>query len=197
MQEQIDLVKDAIIEQNKKAQEEAKKERERAELLEKDISKKDSQIDNLEKQVREIQDQKKKEEDRSRDLEERIEQIEKTKLFESALESYEMKKCNFIDEEWEKYKKNKNAFRYFLFVLSIGVIGIIILVNLFPDSTFKNFIIGGGYFLLTLTLSFFNREKIKNSCRLIFKRRKTEESEKEKYKSKFKQNNKKPTLEEY
>src|SRR5690606_21031028 len=54
VEEQIDLVKDAIIEQNKLVQEEAKKEKERADLLEKDLSKKDTEIDSLQKQISEI-----------------------------------------------------------------------------------------------------------------------------------------------
>jgi hypothetical protein len=197
IEEQVDLVKNAIIEQNRLAQEEAKTEKKKAQKLQNEVESKDSKIQNLESEVSKLQEVRQEEEKKSRSFESRIEELEKNRKFKSDLRSHNDRLGDYVQEKWEEYQKGKSILWIFVVVFLVGVLGIVVLFLNYPDSNEIKLISSLGFFFLTLILSFFNREKLKKSFKLSFQKKKTESNQKNKFKKQFKRENEPPIIEDY
>ena len=201
VEEQIDLVKDAIIEQNNRIKEEAEREKQRANELANLVENKESEIGSLQKTISDLEVTRTEGERKAKDLESRINQIEKEReserKFVAAEKKYMKEKAEFINNKWNEYKKEKNVFWYFLVVLICLAFGIYLIeIFLLKDLALK-VVVPSLFFVATLVLSFFNRDRILKSFGLIFRDIKVKNREIAKYTKEFTDRTKYPTLKDF
>ena len=201
IEEQIDLVKDAIIEQNNRIKEEAEKERKRARELQNLVESKESEIGSLQKTISDLELNHKEEEKKAKALESRIDLIEKEREAERRLiaaeKQYDMEKLEVTNNKWDEYKRGKNTFWYFLIAFLLISAAIYLWEVFVLKSITSKIVIPSLFFIGTLILSFFNRDKILKSFGIIFMKKRIKTREVAKYNKEFTNKNKKPTLNDF
>lgn len=198
--EQINLIRDVILQENVKVSEKLELEKQLREKLTGELEDKGQIIQELRNELVKAKSESQAVEIKQKDLQDRIEKLEKSKEKEKAyiqeMSKYNQSLQDYVDNSWNTYyKQNNRAMWYFILALLIG--GIVIWASLdVIENTTSKIIIPIIFWCLTLLFSFFSREKIKISFGLNLSRKKNELNKKKEYSRIFEKENKKPHLEQ-
>lgn len=168
------LVKEAIIEENKKANQLVEITSQRAKILDRHLQEKHKELEYLSGTLQSEKSEKQVVLSANDSLLQRIEKLEnereQERKYNSDKSQWHIDKENYILKKWDELPKRKMYF--FSFVIStLLIIGLMIglFIKFKTDDVLKLLLpmvtlVGG-----TIGLSFFNREKIANSCNYNFR----------------------------
>lgn len=188
-EEQIDLIKDAIIEENNKIQNELNNSKSEKTALQTLVLDKDSEIKDLKNTIEKMSENNKESKNLINSLENRIKKIEDekiaTKKYEEEHDKWISKKNQHANDKWEEHKKSKFYLIYYIFICFLFLF---VEYKLISDDEWKIYIpvitsiIG---FVLPFILHKLKIDKLINSFNLIFSPKKTKDKMLSKYKDEY------------
>lgn len=198
IEEQIQLIKEALIAENTKIKKEAEEAKRKSNMLSETITQKERENQILKETITQLQTDKKEDFENNNSLEQRILELEKErtaeKAFVKAKDKYEKDKETFVNDKWTVFCKNKNHFWYFLIALIVVGSSIFLTSYFLPNFMSARITVTMVFFISTLILSFFNRDKIMLSFRFHFRKKKVQDERFKQSEEEFIGRNKRPEL---
>lgn len=203
---------DEIRRQNEEKEKEIQRLKERnsitgneVKIVAKQVVEKESKISELDSILKETIEQSKFKEEQSNKvlieqgiqlniISEKLEKAENEKRYKEEIHSYENDKKEYIDNQWKEQVKYSNKLFEHIAIWALVPVSIIIVCYFESWSSMLKYVIAGVTSLVSLLLSYKNKDQFNFSRNYLWSRDKTEAKYKKDYKSKYEKENPRPTL---